>query len=465
MPTASDTPRGTNVLVAQSGGPTAVINASLQGVVDRCRREPDRFGRIFAGEYGIEGILQERLLDLDAEDPREMARLRRTPGAGAIGSCRYKLEEENHQDLERVVQVMRAHGIGWFFYIGGNDSMDTAAKISAAAEERGLPLSVVGVPKTIDNDVGDDAFELVDHTPGYGSTARFWASIVQVIDEENRGMAWVEPVTVVQAMGRRSGFIPAAARLADPARALPLHIYTAESGYDLPAMADFVSDELRRSGRCIVVVSEGFDVRAAGDLALSRDAFGHCAYGTGRTSVAQRVVTYLNQRGLPVPGHAVGQVPGVLQRSTDLFASSVDAEEAYRVGVHAVECAAAGKRGVMATLQREGGGRSAVGRPYRVILSDVPLAAVANIHRTLPPEWLAPDRPDVTDAFVAYARPLIGDRPADVEWCDGWARFARLRRVRVPTLLAPYRPQHHRNHRRSIQGEASTDTDGKTAQE
>ena len=433
-----------NVLVAQSGGPSPVINASLQGVIDRCRREPERFGTVLAGEHGIEGVLREELLDLDAEDPEEIARLRTTPSAGAIGSCRYKLHDGNTEDFQRIIDVIRAHRVGWFFYIGGNDSMDTAAKVSALAQSQGLDVRVVGIPKTIDNDVGDDAFQMVDHTPGYGSTARYWALITQIANQENLSMRTSEPVSVFQAMGRRAGFIPAAARLADPERALPLQIYTAESGYGLPAMADFVSDDLRRHGRCIVVVSEGFDVSAAGGLGEAHDAFGHVEYGASRNTVAQQVVNYLNDRGLPVRGNVTGQVPGILQRSTSIFASSVDIDEAYRVGEHAVELASDGRSGIMAALQRVGGGLAAGDHPYEVRLGEVPLADVANFHRQLPAAWIDPHRPDVTDAFVDYAMPLIGAQWAPTELTAGTQRFARFRRVRVPVTLPAYVPQNHR---------------------
>ena len=432
-----------NVLIAQSGGPSPVINASLQGVIDACRGDRWRFGRILAGEHGIEGILQEHLLDIDQEDLQEVARLRYTPGAGAIGSCRYKLSEDNREDFERLVAVMRAHDIGWFFYIGGNDSMDTADKVNRLAAERGLDLRVVGVPKTIDNDVGDERFDLVDHTPGYGSTARYWAMVTQIADEENRSMRPSESVVVLQAMGRRAGFIPAAARLADPQRRLPLQIYLSESGYNLPAMADLVADELRTRGRCIVVVSEGFDVSAAGDLGATHDAFGHIEYGASRATVAQQVVNYLNDAGLPVRGNAVGQVPGVLQRSTSVFASSVDRQEAYRVGVHAVSLAQGGDSGVMAALQRRGGGLVA-DASYELRLGSVPLAEVANLHGQMPREWIDPERPDVTDAFVRYARPLIGEDWPTMELEAGLQRFARFHRHRVTPVLANYVPQNHR---------------------
>ena len=168
-----------NVLVAQSGGPTAVINSSLRGVVEGCQESPESFGTIYAGYHGIEGVLREELLNLSAQEPEEIALLGTTPAAGGIGTCRYKLKAHQEEDFERVVEVLKAHAVGFFFYIGGNDSMDTANKVAALAAERGLDLVGVGVPKTIDNDVGDSQFELIDHTPGYGSVARYWALNVQ----------------------------------------------------------------------------------------------------------------------------------------------------------------------------------------------------------------------------------------------------------------------------------------------
>ncbi|NLF40888.1 6-phosphofructokinase, partial [bacterium] len=211
-----------NVIIAQSGGPSPVINASLQGVIEACQSYPGRVGRILAGHHGIEGVLREELIDLSAEAAGEIALLKHTPAAGAIGTCRYKLKPEQCEDFERIVAVMKAHDVGFFFYIGGNDSMDTAQKVSDLAHERGVELVVTGVPKTIDNDMGDPAFRLIDHTPGYGSCARYWMCITQNADEENRGMAPSECVLVLQAMGRKSGYIPAAARLADPQRDMPL---------------------------------------------------------------------------------------------------------------------------------------------------------------------------------------------------------------------------------------------------
>ena len=318
-----------NVFIAQSGGPSAVINNSLRGVLDVCRDNPSAFGKVYGGWHGIEGALKEELLDLSAQDPREIALLETTPAAGAIGTCRYKLKDKQREDFQRIIDVFKAHQIGYFFYIGGNDSMDTAHKISKLAAEKGLSLVATGVPKTIDNDVGDAAFRLVDHTPGYGSTARYWACNLLAANEENAGSCPADPVLVLQAMGRKIGFIPAAARLADPKRELPLQIYLTESGLTLDELADNVNDELKRSGRCLVVISEGFNV---GDIGVQKDSFGHTSFGASDLTAQQVVVSHLNRKGLRATGKARGQVPGTDQRHAIVLASAVDLDEAYQVG-------------------------------------------------------------------------------------------------------------------------------------
>jgi len=424
-----------NALVAQSGGPSPAINASLQGVVEACWDHPASVGRVLAGWHGVEGILQEQLIDMSCQKREEIELLRLTPAAGAIGTCRYKLTDEHAEDFERIIQVLRAHDIGHFFYIGGNDSMEVARRIAALADESDLGTVVTGVPKTIDNDLGDEQFRLIDHTPGYGSAARYWAYIVQNVNEENKGMGPSECVSVLQAMGRKAGYIPAAARLADPQREMPLQIYLAESRHTLESMAENVSHELRERGRCIVVVSEGFDVGTLGEW---RDGFGNIEYGASRTSVAQVVTNYLNEVGFPVRGYATGQVPGVLQRATSAFASMVDLDEAYDVGRKAVEIAVREGSGWMATILRRPGPR------YASYYDKVLLAEVADKTRTLPASWLTEDELDVTDDFVCYARPLIGEEWPPIRIEDGLQRFARLEPVFVERKLGPYVPVRHR---------------------
>lgn len=418
-----------NVIVAQSGGPSPVINSSLRGVIDGCRAFPDTFGTLYAGWHGIEGVLKEELLNLSAQDEDEIALLRYTPAAGAIGTCRYKLKPSQAADFERVIEVFKAHDIGYFFYNGGNDSMDTAHKVAQMAHERGLDLVAVGVPKTIDNDVGDSEFKLIDHTPGYGSVARYWMGIVQNANEENAGSCPADPVLVLQAMGRKIGYIPAAARLADPKREMPLQIYMSESRVPADQLCDNVSDQLRRDGRCIVVVSEGFDI---GDVGATKDAFGHTQFSASKTTVAQKVVNLLNDRGLPVGGAARGQVSGTDQRATCVYASVVDLDEAFKVGQKAAEIAASGENGWMSTILRR------PGLIYNVDYDKVPLEAVANSERTFPKEWIAPNRVDVTDDFLRYATPLIGEDWASVPVVNGRQRFTRFKPLFAEKKLPAY---------------------------
>jgi 6-phosphofructokinase 1 len=424
-----------NVVIAQSGGPTAVINSSLLGVVEACRNFPERFGRVYAAYHGIEGVLKEELLDLSVQDKEELALLRTTPAAGAIGTCRYKIRPDQVEDMERILEVFRAQNVGFFFYIGGNDSMDTANRVSELAQQKGFDLVCVGVPKTIDNDLGDQAFELIDHTPGYGSTARYWAHMIQNLNEENRGSCRSDPVLVVQAMGRRIGFIPAAARLADPAREMPLQIYLPEAESTLPELAENVNQELRRSRRAIVVVGEGFNV---GNLGESKDSFGHTQFSASEMSVAQIVVNYLNQQGLAIRGAARGQIPGTDQRDSMIYASTVDIEEAYSVGEQAVKIAVTDGTSYMATIRRE------PGSDYTVSYNKAPLTEMANSERVFPKDWIAPNGIDVTDEFLRYARPLIGAIGPSVPLVDGLQHFARLKPLFVNKKCPGYIPSGYR---------------------
>lgn len=421
-----------NVIVAQSGGPSPVINNSLRGIIDTCKMFPEKFGKVYAGWHGIEGVLREELLDLTAQSEEEIALLRVTPAAGSIGTCRYKLKEKQQKDFARVIEVLKAHDVGYFFYIGGNDSQHTAFKVSELAKEHGLELVATGVPKTIDNDVGDSEFKLIDHTPGYGSVARYWSHLVQCADEENRGSSPADPVLVLQAMGRKIGYIPAAARLADPKREMPLQIYMTESNVTLPQLADNVNDQLVKDGRCIVVISEGFDV---GDVGEVKDAFGHTSFGSSKMSVFQKVVNYLNDKGLKAKGAARGQVMGTDQRDTMIYASTVDLEEAYKVGQKAVEIAMNEGNGWMATILRE------PGFIYNVRYDKVPLEKVALSERFFPEKWIAPNRYDVTDEFLSYVRPLIGEDWVSVPMVNGRQRFAQIKPIFAEKKLPSYEPE------------------------
>lgn len=424
-----------NVVVAQSGGPTPVINGSLRGVIETCRAFPDVFGKVYAGWHGIEGVLKEELLDLSVQSEEEVALLRVTPGAGTIGTCRYKLKPNLTEDFDRVLEVFKAHDIGYFFYNGGNDSMDTTDKVAKLVRERSSEVVCVGIPKTIDNDVGDSEFKLIDHTPGYGSIARYWANVVQNANEENRGSSPADPVLVLQAMGRKIGFIQAAARLADPKREMPLLIVMGESGLSLEELADLVNDMLRERGRCVVVLSEGFDV---GDIGATKDAFGHVQFSASKMTVAQAAINYMNAKGLPVKGAARANVYGTDQRHTIAAASTVDLDEAYKVGQKAVLIAKDDGNGYMSTILRE------PGFIYSARYDKVPLEKVANSERFFPKAWLAANKTDVTDDFLSYARPLIGEDWVSVPMINGRQRMAQFKLVFAEKKLPKYVPQSDR---------------------
>jgi len=420
-----------NLVIAQSGGPSPVINNTLRGIIETAR-DLDEIGTVYGARHGIEGVLKEELWDLSAQSDEEIELLEFTPAAGSIGTCRYKLKDGQDEDFDRVIEVLKAHDVGYFIYIGGNDSMDTANKIASLGQQRGLDLIGIGGPKTIDNDVGDNEYKLIDHTPGYGSTAKYWMHAVQNANEENRGSCPADPVLVLQAMGRKIGYIPAAARLADPNREMPLQIYLAESPCSLAQLADNVNDQLKQDGRCIVVVSEGFDV---GDLGEVKDGFGHTSFSSSQTTVAQLIVNYLNASGLAAHGAARCNVPGTDQRHSMAYASTVDLAEAYLAGQKACTLAADGDSGNMATILRNPGDE------YSVYYDKVPLSEVANSERTFPTEWITESGNDVTDAFIKYAQPLLGDSMVKLPMIQGRQRLTQLKPIFATQQLAAYEPQ------------------------
>ncbi|MFO7852289.1 MAG: diphosphate--fructose-6-phosphate 1-phosphotransferase [Bacteroidota bacterium] len=421
-----------NVIIAQSGGPSPVINNTLRGIIHSCMNDSSSFQKIYGAWHGIEGILKEELLDISVQEKEEIELLETTPAAGIIGTCRYKLKDGQLKDLDRIIKVFKIHNIGYFFYIGGNDSQHTVFKVGEKCKESGLDVICVGVPKTIDNDIGDSEFKLIDHTPGYGSVAKYWAHTIQNLNQENRGSSPADPVMVVQAMGRKTGFIPAAARLADPQREFPLQIYMAESNISLPEMADNINDYLTRYGRCLVVVSEGYN---AGDLGERKDAFGHSEFGASKTNVQQLLVNYLNEVGLKVRGTARGQVPGTDQRHSMIYASNIDLREAYMVGQKAVEIALNGENGWMATIIRQG-------TPgYNVVYDKVSLEKVALSERFFPEKWISGNRFDVTDEFIKYAHPLTGNEWVKIPLVNGLQRFTKFKPLFAEKKLGKYIPE------------------------
>ncbi len=407
-----------NVVIAQSGGPTSVINNTVKGAVD-ILLESNKIDHILGARMGVLGVLKEELLDISAQDKHQIELLAQTPSAGTLGSCRYKIKSE--EDLNRIVEVFKKHNIGYFFYCGGNDSMDTAHKVSRISREQGLDLVALGMPKTIDNDVGgtlqaDRTFAICDHNPGYGSVARNLAINILEANEENKASYTSDPVLVITVMGRKIGFIPAAARLADPKREMPLLIFLPEalsvddSNSNLEFITKSINKQLEEFGRCIVVIGEGVNL---GDLSILQDSFGHAQFSASGSTVGKLLINHLNgqdrkdkdgrsESRLIVPGIARSENPGTRQRRELAYVSEVDRQEAYQVGAYSAKLALEGEDGYMATIIRN------PGKDYSVKYDKVALDIVANSEREFPKEWIAPTNDDVTDDYIRWAMPLIG---------------------------------------------------------
>jgi 6-phosphofructokinase 1 len=396
-------------VVGQSGGPTAVINSSLVGVVQEALRHSE-IEAVYGAINGIKGVLEEEFVDLGQEPAEVLEGLRRTPGA-ALGSIRYKVKEG---DYERILQVFKAHNIRYFFYIGGNDSMDTAMKLDSLAKETGYELRVIGIPKTIDNDLA-----YTDHCPGYGSAARFVAMAVRDSGWDTRAMRVNSPVKIVEIMGRNAGWLAGAAALAKEQEDDPPHlIYVPERPLSKDKLLGDVEDAYRRYGYVVIALSEGVVNEKGepfgGEFAPKEvDAFGHVLKGGASDAAASIIKAEL---GLSTRIDK----PNYLYRSFSLAVSEVDREEAYEVGKAAVIAALAGETGKMVTLIRE------PGPVYRSTTGLVELEKVANVERYLPDDFINEEGNFVTEAFIEYARPLIG---------GALPPYARLRGIRVPKKL------------------------------
>ncbi|MEA2087331.1 MAG: diphosphate--fructose-6-phosphate 1-phosphotransferase [Candidatus Caldatribacteriota bacterium] len=435
-----------NAIIAQSGGPTSVINNSVKGAIDELILSK-KVDKIYGAKMGILGVLEEELMDISAQEPHQIALLAETPSAGTIGSCRYKIK--NDEDLVRIIEVFKKHNVGYFFYCGGGDSMDTANKVSELAQKENLELICTGIPKTIDNDVGgplqkDGTFAICDHDPGYGSVARNLAINILEANEENKASYTSDPILVIGVMGRKIGFIPAAARLADPERKMPLLIILPEalSKDDFSGNLEFITEKVNRKlkdySRCIVVIGEGINV---GDLGILRDNFGHPQFSASKRTVEQLLINHLNgtdrkdnqgraESRLIVKGIARSERPGTRQRREIAYVSEVDREEAYRVGAHAAQTALSGENGFMSTIIRKPGGI------YKITYDKVPLDVVANSERKFPQGWISVDKVDVTDEFIEWALPLIG---------SPLPRFAKFKEIYVPKKCREYIPVEYRS--------------------
>jgi 6-phosphofructokinase len=380
-----------NALVGQSGGPTAVINASLAGVVQEALQHAE-IGDVYGAVHGVQGILNEDLCDLRAEDVETIALLCSTPAA-ALGSCRKKLSQA---DYERLLAIFRAHDIRYFFYIGGNDSADTTHKVGLLAKESGWEMRVIGIPKTVDNDLG-----YTDHTPGYGSVARFNALAVTGSGLDTRAMSSVDTVKIFETMGRNAGWITAATALARQAAGDPPHlIYLPECAFDPERFLADVKRTVDKGDGCVVAVCEGLRDAEGKPLTtfkheLGTDSFGHKQLGGVGESLVDLIATELSIK-------ARSDKSGTIQRSFGAAQSETDAAEARMVGATAVAQAVAGVSDQMITLVRTSNS------PYRCETGLAPLEAVANAERPVPKEYINAEGNDVTEAFLDYARPLIG---------------------------------------------------------
>jgi 6-phosphofructokinase 1 len=411
-----------NAFYAQSGGVTAVINASAAGVIETARAHRSRIGRVLAGRNGIIGALTEDLIDTSKESARDIAALKHTPG-GAFGSCRYKLKglDESRAQYERLIDVFRAHDIGYFFYNGGNDSADTCLKVSQMADRLGYPLVAVHVPKTVDNDLA-----VTDNCPGFGSVAKYVATSMREAAFDVASMAVTSTkVFVLEVMGRHAGWITAAVGMAeDAATPIPLVLLFPEIPFDEARFIEAVDARVKRFGYCCIGVSEGLQ-NADGRLmaeAGTKDAFGHAQLGGVGPLIANLVREKLRYK-------YHWAVADYLQRAARHLASKTDLDQSYAVGKAAVELALKGHNAVMAAIIRTSD------KPYRWKIGVAPLTAVANEEKMLPRNYISADGFGITAKARTYLAPLIkGEAPPPYR--DGLPQYVRLKNVAVPKRLS-----------------------------
>jgi len=411
-----------NAFYAQSGGVTAVINASAAGVIETARKHKDKIGKVYAGRNGIIGALTEELIDTGKESAAAIAQLRYTP-SGAFGSCRYKLKSlETHQrEYERLIEVFKAHDIGYFFYNGGGDSADTCFKVSQLSKTMGYPLQAIHVPKTIDNDL-----PITDCCPGFGSVAKYVAVSTLEASFDVRSMAKTSTkVFVVEVMGRHAGWIAAAGGLVED-QGIPVVILFPEIEFDEKKFLARVDKLVKEHGYCTVVVSEGCHYPDGSFLAEqgARDAFGHAQLGGAAPVVANMVKQSL--------GHKFHwAVADYLQRAARHIASKTDVKQAYELGQKAVELALKGHNAVMPTVDR----LSDVPYKYRIGVAD--LAKVANVEKFMPRDFITKDGFGITDKCRRYLTPLIQGEDAP-KYKNGLPVYVTLKNVPVAKKLPEF---------------------------
>ena len=412
-----------NAFYAQSGGVTSVINASACGVIETARQHKDRIGNVFAGRNGIIGALTEDLIDTSQESDEDIAALRHTP-SGAFGSCRYKLKslEQNRREYERLIEVFKAHNIGYFFYNGGGDSADTCYKISQLSEKMGFPVQAIHIPKTVDNDL-----PITDNCPGFGSVAKYIAVSTLEASYDVRSMALTSTkVFVLEVMGRHAGWIAAAGGLAD-VDDIPVVILFPEIEFNQEKFLAKVDKNVKERGFCTIVVSEGAHWPDGRFLAEqgTRDAFGHAQLGGAAPVVANMI-----KEAFGYKFHWA--VADYLQRSARHLASASDVEQAYALGKVSVELVLQGHNAVMPTIVRKSS------NPYVWEIGEAALSEVANVEKMMPPEYITDDGFGITDACREYLTPLIRGENYPPFGDNGLPVYVTLKNVAVKKKLPAF---------------------------
>ncbi len=404
-------------LLGQSGGPTSVINSSAAGVFTEALKH-ENITAVYGAVHGIKGVLNEEFYDIGQEDLEELMRLKNTPSS-SIGSVRYKLKDprKDPSEYERLLEVFKKYNIRYFFYNGGNDSMDTCNKISKFFKKSGYDCNVMGVPKTIDNDLS-----VTDHCPGYGSAAKYVATTFMELYHDAT-VYDTKQVTIVEVMGRNAGWLTAAAALAKSKGQGPDLIYLPEVPFDFDQFFAQVQKTLAEKSKVIVAVSEGIKTKEGKYIPemfqeLKKDAFGHAQLGGTAQVLAEEIGKRINVKVRAIEF-------SLIQRSAAHLASKVDVEEAFNAGKKAVQAAVRG------TTDRMVGFKRVSSNPYKIKYALIPLKQVANTEKKVPLEWILPDGAGLSQEYIDYALPLIqGDSKAKL--VDGLPHFAKLKKVRVP---------------------------------
>ena len=412
-----------NAFYAQSGGVTAVINASACGVIETARKHPEKIANVYAGRNGIIGALTEDLIDTSKESAEDIAALKHTP-SGGFGSCRYKLKslEANKREYERLIEVFKAHDIGYFFYNGGGDSADTCYKVSQLSEKMGYPVQAIHVPKTVDNDL-----PITDNCPGFGSVAKYIAVSTLEASYDVRSMAATSTkIFVIEVMGRHAGWIAAAGGLVEDNN-IPVVILFPEVEFNQEKFLAKVDAKVKEFGFCTVVVSEGTHWPDGKFLAEqgTRDSFGHAQLGGAAPVVANMIKDAL--------GHKFHwAVADYLQRAARHLASASDVEQAYALGKAGVEMALEGHNSIMPTVVRKSSS------PYVWEIGMAPLSEVANVEKMMPMEFITEDGFGITPGCKEYLYPLIQGEAYPPYNSNGMPEYVTLKGVAVPKKLSSF---------------------------